>query len=65
MPSLLEIWEKGEIDKYPPLPAWCIRDLGGKDWTIKLAKGNHFVEYVADMLWFDENRNVWDRIMYE
>ena len=38
MPSLLEIWEKGEIEIYIPLPGCCLRDLGGKGSGLKLAK---------------------------
>jgi hypothetical protein len=63
MPSLLEIWEKGELKKYPQLPEWCIRDLGGPNWMEKLSAGNKFVERVADLLWYDEYRKVWDRSM--
>lgn len=65
MPSLLEIWEKGEIDKYPRLPDCFLDALGGTKWFVRLKNGNQGVEDMADMLWFDENRNVWDRIMYE
>jgi hypothetical protein len=65
MPSLLEIWEKGELKKYPPLPDWCLEALGGPNWFDWLKNGNKGVEDMADSIWFDENRNVWDRIMYE
>lgn len=63
MPSLLEMWMNGTVKKYPPLPAHFLEAVGGPGWEKRLAEGNKGVERVADLIYYDENRKVWDRSM--